>query len=131
MAIGLMTGWPRDRGSFLDRIKIFFSTQSAQTSFLFQLELWGGGVSPKRSRLEPHYPPPSVADNKNNCTSYTYLSVPLLDVYRKKNVNFYRICRFRWFWGFKDLISQLLPSNKNHFKIYVICTLKISLKNSE
>jgi hypothetical protein len=37
MTIGLVTGLPRDRGSFLGRGKIFFSTQSAQISFLFQL----------------------------------------------------------------------------------------------
>lgn len=50
---------------------------------------------------------------------------------QKKMLIFKRYAVFVNFWDLRTLISQLLPSNKIHFKISAFCPLKMSLKTPE
>jgi hypothetical protein len=96
---------------------IFFSTQSTQRRFLFQLELEGDGALPRGyigrgMNLTTHHHL-SVIIRVNGFTTPAII-LPLLGVYRN-NFNFTGYAGLVNFWDLRKLTSLIPLSNKRTF----------------
>ena len=122
MDTGLVTGWSRDRGSFLGSGTIFFPTQSARTSFLFQLEMGGGGCLPqgysgRGVNLTTHHHLSTIT-RVAGLTTHALIP-PLLGVYRN-SFDCTGYTSLVNFWDLRKLVSLLPLPNKKKFKVSLI-----------